>query len=104
MDKKLPKVFANRNINKNNNEKTYHIKENDEIIQTNNVFNNTVNQKLKNIFNSNNFVYKMDVEITTNKGTFIKRIVGKNKKNLITIDNELILISDIVDIKIINNS
>jgi hypothetical protein len=35
-------------------------------------------------------------------GEVIKKIVGKNKKELITIDNELIPIEDILDIRLKN--
>lgn len=113
MGNKVPKVFANpvnREIG-NNKSVFYSSKEsvsngnddgNDKIANRN-LVNNTVekniNQKINAIFNSSRYVYKADVEITLKSGVVTKRIIGKNANHLITIDNELIPISDIVDIK-----
>ena len=58
-----------------------------------------VNQKINDIFNSSTYVYKADVLIKLKNGEVVKKIVGRNSKHLITMDNELIPISDIVDIK-----
>lgn len=58
----------------------------------------TIEQKIFNIFNSKDYIYKADVTIVTDTQTFNKRIVGKNSSNLITIDNEYIPISTIRDI------
>ena len=56
-------------------------------------------QKINSIFTSSNYIYKADVEIKLKDKTINKRVIGKNKTHLITIDNELISISDILDIK-----
>ena len=40
----------------------------------------TVEQKIYNIFNSPNYIYKMDVVIVTDEGKMNKRIVGKTKE------------------------
>ena len=45
-------------------------------------------------------IYKIDVVIVTDKGKENKRIVGKTKTNLITMDNEYIPINTIRDIYI----
>ena len=66
----------------------------------NNKNNYTVEQKIYNIFNSPNYIYKIDVTIVTDKGKTNKRIVGKTKTNLITMDNEYIPINTIRDIYI----
>lgn len=58
----------------------------------------TIEQKIFNIFNSRDYIYKADVTIVTNNGVLNKRIVGKSKDNLITMDNEYIPISIIKDI------
>ena len=55
----------------------------------------TVEQKIYNIFKSPTYIYKMDVIIVTNEGKKEKRIIGKNKDNLITFDNEYIPINTI---------
>ena len=90
----------------NNNEKMYStMYNNDRKIYNNNIFinnknNYTVEQKIYNIFNSPNYIYKIDVTIVTDKGKTNKRIVGKTKTNLITMDNEYIPINTIRDIYI----
>lgn len=63
--------------------------------------NYTVEQKIANIFNSPNYIYKIDVVIVTDKGKTNKRIVGKTKTNIITMDNEYIPINTIRDIYIL---
>ena len=60
----------------------------------------TVEQKIYNIFNSPNYIYKIDVTIITDEGRYDKRIVGKTKTNLITFDGEYIPINKIRDIYI----
>ena len=89
----LPKVFHN-NINKsfNNNKNVFYSKSN-EIRPTN------IYQKINDIFSSPSYIYKANVEITLKDKTIIKRIIGRNKDFLITMDNDLIRISDILDIK-----
>ena len=51
------------------------------------------------MFNSTSYIYKADVKITLKNGSISKRIVGRNSTHLITIDNELIPITDILDIE-----
>lgn len=120
MAKKLPSVFANK-IEKevgNNKSVFYSSKEpvdgnpGLESIDNGNVDDSfvrraqdsmvkpkNINQKINDVFNSSRYVYKADVELTLKDGVVTKRIIGKNANHLITIDNELIPISDIVDIK-----
>ena len=102
--KELPKMYQNK-INKKilNSKKVYstleernNIKETkDEFIRYSNI---SIDQKIDNIFSSVDYVYKADVTIVTDKETIQKRIVARNKNNLITIDNEYIPISIIRDI------
>ena len=56
-------------------------------------------QKINNIFKSRNYIYKADVLIKTKSGEYEKRIIGRNSDYLITNENELIPIVDILDIK-----
>ena len=60
----------------------------------------TVEQKIYNIFKSPTYIYKADVVIVTDRGKVEKRIIGKNRDNLITMDNEYIPINTIKDIYI----
>ena len=102
MDKKLPKVFANKVDSKGNNKNTYYSTDNNEEVNfvfDDNDSDKNINQKLNDIFNSSNYIYKADVIIKLKDKTLTKRIVGRNSTHLITMENELIPISDILDIK-----
>ena len=102
MDKKIPKVFANKVDSDGNNEKVYHstdkvINDKKEISKFS--FEKNINQKINDIFNSSSYVYKADVLIKLKNETVTKRIVGRNSTHLITMENELIPISNITDIE-----
>jgi len=58
----------------------------------------SLEKKIDNIFNSFDYIYKADVNIVTDKDILKKRIVARNRTNLITYDNEYIPISIIRDI------
>ena len=95
---KKPSVFVNKIDHRlNNNEQVFESfrEEKEEIIE-----NVDVRKKLKDIFSSPKYVYKADTVIKTNKGTIEKTIVGMNKDEILTIDNEKIKIEDIVDINL----
>ena len=101
----LPRMYHNK-IEKdlNNNKKVFSTLEKEEerrSININNKNNYTVEQKIYNIFNSPNYIYKIDVVIVTDTSKETKRIVGKTKTNLITMDNEYIPINTIRDIYIV---
>mgnify|MGYP001126867138 CR=1 FL=1 len=61
-------------------------------------------KKINKIFTSTNYIYKADVKITTDTEVLIKKVIGKNNKNIITLDNKLIPIDIIKDIEIINKT
>jgi len=107
--KDLPKVFHNK-IDKsfNNNKNVFYSKNNSENSQDSNVSEKTIDtkntlQKINEIFSSPNYVYKANVEITLKDKKITKRIIGRNKNYIITMDNDLIPIMDIIDIKSIKN-
>lgn len=58
-----------------------------------------VNKKINEIFASRNHVYKSKVKITLKDGVIEREIVGKTNINLLTLDGDLIRITDIVDIE-----
>lgn len=95
--KELPKVFHN-DLNKDfkNNDNVFYSNERskEENIDTRNVL-----QKINDIFSSPNYVYKANVEIVLRDKTINKRIIGRNKNYIITMDNELIPVTDIIDIR-----
>ncbi|MBP3920566.1 MAG: hypothetical protein J6D28_03265 [Bacilli bacterium] len=106
MSKKLPGVFAN-SINKqiNNNEKVFTSNSvvSDEVVESfksNPLYEKSIKQKIDEIFKSRKYIYKVPVKITTSDGVLVKYVIGRNSNNLITIDNELIAIDDILDISI----
>ena len=96
--KDLPKVFHNK-IDKK-------IENNRNVFYSNNSYNDntktntrSILQKINEIFSSPNYVYKANVEITLKDKKVTKRIIGRNKNYIITMDNDLIPIADIIDIK-----
>lgn len=105
MEKKLPKVFANKidKIIKNNETVYYNRNEGkkEEPVKTNSTL--SINQKINQIFGSSRYVYKADVIITTKDGILNKKIIGRNRSELITMDNEVIPINSIIDIAFKNN-
>ena len=104
MEKKLPKVFAN-NAKKefNNNEKVFYSKDGETREVSPKKHNDkNIYQKLNEIFSSERYVYKADVEIKTRSGNKKTKLIGQNNTHVITIDNELIPITDIDDINLLN--
>ena len=105
MENKKPKIFANK-IEKyiKNNEKYFYsnMEEKQENLEEHNKTEKNVSQKINDIFSSTRYVYKADVDIKLKDSELKTKIIGKNKTHLITIDNELIPISDIEDIKFSN--
>lgn len=102
MKKDLPELFANK-INKSlsNNDKVAVTKNEEErSIKKSTKIEKNINQKINDLFSSPKYVYKINAEITLKDKKITKKIIGKNNNNLITIDNELIPIQDIIDISI----
>ena len=58
-----------------------------------------VNKKINEIFASRNHVYKSKVKITLKDKVIEKEIVGNTNINLLTLDGDLIRITDILDIE-----
>ncbi|MDD3340608.1 MAG: hypothetical protein PHN72_00180 [Bacilli bacterium] len=109
MDKKLPGVFVNKISKKMTNNKTvyYGGREEEKVEEVKKQNSSSkpevqlnTKQKLNQIFKSVNYIYKMDVKITLKDKTLTKRIIGYNDHDVITFDNELIPISEIIDIEV----
>lgn len=105
MEKKLPKVFANSIDKKLSNNETIYYERKGEVKEEvlkpkSRIIDESlnINQKINKIFGSSRYVYKADVDITLKDGKISKKIIGRNKNELITMDNELIKIADIIDI------
>lgn len=98
MEKKIPNVFANP-ISKDlkNGQELYYgnsISKGDRNADTKSVM-----KKINDIFNARNFIYKRRVRINTNDNVLEKVIVGRTEHSLLTMENESILISSILDIE-----
>ena len=105
MNKKLPNVFANKNTGiVNNNKEMYY---SGEEINKRNLESDTdksikciiIRKKINDLFNSENFVYKVNVVITTMDGDKECTLIAKNNDSLLTINNESISINEIIDIR-----
>lgn len=95
--KDLPKVFHNKIEKKiENNRSVFYSSNNYDEKPTDT---RSVPQKINDIFSSPSYVYKANVEITLKDKKVTKRIIGRNKNYIITMDNDLIPIDNIVDIK-----
>ena len=102
--KDLPKVFHNKTDKTFNNNKNIfysHNKYEESEVNTTKqpIDSKNIIQKINDIFSSPNYVYKANVEITLRDKKVTKRIIGRNKNYIITMDNDLIPIVDIIDIK-----
>jgi len=105
MEKKLPKVYANKIDKEIKNNETVYYDRGDKVEEKKETSKKdilpkefTIQQKINKIFGSSRYVYKADVDITLKDGKVSKKIIGRNKTELITMENELIKIADIVDI------
>lgn len=107
MQKELPKVFENeieKEIRNNANVYTSNKpKQEMQQIKKEQETKKTVEQKIKEIINSKKFTYKIPVIIKLKDKEVKTNVIGKNKTNIITIDNELINIEEIMDIRIQKN-
>lgn len=103
MNKKLPNIFVNKNTGiVKNNEEFYYGKDNinnETKIIDYNMRDILIRKKIDDIFNSSSFIYKARVIITTKDNDKEYTLIGRDKNKLLTIDNETILISDVLDIK-----
>ena len=90
----LPKVYQNNNINLDNHDQTIYYSK-DKVLKNN----SNIKDKIANIFNRRAYIYKINVEIEDNDKTYSTTIIGKTDRYLITINNELIPINNIKDIK-----
>lgn len=58
----------------------------------------SVKEKIDKLLNRNGYVFNVDVKIITYNKEYQTRIAGKVNNHLITLDNDIINISDIKDI------
>lgn len=93
----LPELYTNQFDKKiDNSQEFVKVSDMNEIKE---VTNFDIKKKIDNIFKSSSYIYKIKVSITLKDKVIEKYLVGKNNNSLITIDNELININDILDIE-----
>lgn len=105
--KKLPKVFQNEfSKTINNNKKICYLKEENPDLsnQKHTVHQSTVESTLDRIFSGIGYSYNIPVIIKTSSKIYDTSLVTKSSLNIITLDNEVIPISDIISIDIKNKS
>jgi len=106
MNKKLPNLYVNR-IEKKllNNDTVFYsaLNKEKEIVKPSasvDIDIQSIEDKIDELFKSSNYVYKMNVTLTLKDNSVInKDVIGQVDNKLITIDEELIDINDIKDIK-----
>ncbi len=82
----------------NNNQKYCDINEN--IIEETKDSNlkETIDEKLDKIFNTNGYIFNIDVTIITKVKEYHTKIASKINNYIITLDNDIICIDDILDV------
>lgn len=97
---KLPELYTNTFSEKIDNSLEYIKISNNEKNNNSKEMSFNLKDKINNIFKSKSYIYKINVEIKLKDKIINETLIGKTKNNLITINNELISIDDIVDINI----
>lgn len=94
--KKLPELYKNNDMHpKNNNKKVCYL--NNEEVRNNSK--TDILQELDSIFNSLGYSYNIPIIIETKNDKIHTSLVTKSKNYVITIDNQTIPISDIINIE-----
>lgn len=101
--KKLPKIYQNE-IDKNikNNKTVYRFKNMDTRSSTPYENNKTVKETLDEIFNGIGYALNIVVLIKTKSKEYETTLVARTSNNIVTIDNEVIPIEDILNLEIKN--
>ena len=95
MNDDLPNIFKG-SVNENNNQDRSILGEKEITNEK------SVDNQIKDVFNSDKFLYKADVLVTLLDGSSNKKtIIGRSNNSLITIDDELIDVKDISRIELL---
>ena len=99
-----PKMYHNNTPKRfNNNMLVYNSMDTDNYSKKSEdkmISSNDIRKKIDDIVNSNSFIYSKMVNIVIGDDIIQRKIIGVYNNNLITIDNEYILIDNIKDIYI----
>lgn len=97
---KLPSVFVNKNIIYNdNNQKFFYSKVTKKDNRKNNMKKVDVFKKINDIFSSPKYIYKIPVKLETYHKTYDTFLVAKNNTEVVTIENDVIKINDIINVE-----
>lgn len=92
--KKLPELYKNINSKpKDNNKKVYYMENKEQEIKK-----SSIEDELESIFNTLGYSYNIPVEVKTKENVYHTSLVTKTKDNVLTIDNQIIPIKDILQI------
>ncbi len=101
--KNLPKIYQAEFTKKiNNNKKQCYIKTEESILKEEPIKQQsptTVTEKLDEIFSGFGYAYNKPVIITTTIKTYDTHLIARTKKNVVTLENEVIPISEILAIQ-----
>ena len=99
--KKLPKIYQNKITKKINNNKTvcYLTEENEDTDYQI----PTIIDKIEEVFSGFGYSYNIPVTIKTPNKVYNTSLIAKTSNNIITLDNDIIPISDIIDFQINKN-
>ena len=89
MKKELPKLYKGNVNNTSNRNVAYGLKEKEENVE----------DKINKLFRQNE-IYRQDVIFKTNKKDYNTKIIGRTKDHIITLENEVIKIKDIMKIEV----
>ena len=92
MNKK--EIFVNEFNNKLNNQVSANVEFKEEVVNED----ECIYSKLDKLFNTNGYIFNINVKIITDNKTYDTKIANKIGNNIITLDNDVINISDIKDI------
>ena len=93
--KKLTELYKNLNSKpKDNNKKVYYMENEERTVNS-----SSIEEELESIFHTLGYSYNIPVEIKTSTETYHTSLVAKTKENVLTIDNQIIPIKSIIQIK-----
>ena len=99
MKKEIPKIYVNKIDKINNNKEVFYSYKDDNIEEINYPNKYDIQNKIDEIFRSNDFIYKKKLFIKTKYSEKYYTIISKSYDYLLTIDGEKIYIDNILEIK-----
>lgn len=111
--KKLPRIYKNQMFSpKNNNKKCCYLEKNKEIAKNIAIENKVINKEavdekientLQSIFKKTGYPYNIRVYIKTKDKEYDTYLVARTERKITTLDNEVIYLDEIEELKKISN-